>query len=333
MLKKHKLNGEIEFAPVYFNSLTKTVINHRFRLENSFQEILYMIDVWINNGSGWNVESIESQYINISTYRPLSGSSYMDLPVELRSPRKGLINIKNKDKKCFLWCHVRHINPSKEHPERILKNDKKVAEELNYNGIKFPVQEKDFNKIEIKNNICINVFGYENRLVFPIYISDQKFKDSMGLLLLIDNDKSHYVYIKDFDRYMFHKTKNKNKNWFCRSCLQCFSRESVLIKHKENCLSINGKQSVKLEKGIIEFENYFKQIPVPFKIYADFECNLKNVECYEGTYTKKYHEHVPCSYAYKVVCIDDRFTKPIVAYRGENAAFEFIKVILKEYKL
>ena len=60
-----------------------------------------MIDAWINNGSGWNVESIESQYINISTYRPLSGSSYMDLPVELRSPRKGLINIKNKDKKCF----------------------------------------------------------------------------------------------------------------------------------------------------------------------------------------------------------------------------------------
>ena len=108
-----------KFAIVYFNSVTKTVINHRFRLENYFQEILYMIDVWINNGSGWIIELIESQYINISTYRPLSGSSYMDLPVELRSPRKGLINIKNKDQKCFLWCHVRHINPSKEHPERI----------------------------------------------------------------------------------------------------------------------------------------------------------------------------------------------------------------------
>ena len=73
-----------------------------------------------------HVESIESQYINISTYyinistyRPLSGSSYMDLPVELRSPRKGLINIKNKDEKCFLWCHVRHIDPLKEHSERI----------------------------------------------------------------------------------------------------------------------------------------------------------------------------------------------------------------------
>ena len=70
-----------------------------------------------------------------------------------------------------------------------------------------------------------------------------------------------------------------------------------------------------------------KQLPVPFKIYADFKCNLKNVECYEGTYTKKYHEHVPCSYAY-IVCIDDRFSKPIVVYRDGNAAYKFIKAIL-----
>ena len=148
------------------------------------------------------------------------------------------------------------------------------------------------------------------------------------MLLLIDNDKSHYVYIKDTDRFMFHKTKNKNKNCFCRSCLQCFSSKNVLIKHKENCLSINGK----LEKGIIKFENYFKQIPVPFKIYADFECNLKSVQREEGSYTKKYQDHIPCSFAYKVVCIDDRFTKPTVVYSGENAAYEFIKAILKVYK-
>ena len=77
----------------------------------------------------------------------------MDLPVELRSPRKRLINIKNKDQKCFLWCHVRHINPSKKHPERIKKTDKIIAEELNYDEIEFPVQEKDFSKIEGKNNI------------------------------------------------------------------------------------------------------------------------------------------------------------------------------------
>ena len=73
------------------------------------------------------------------------------------------------------------------------------------------MQEKGFNKIEAKNNICINVFGYENGMISPIYVSDQKFEDSMDLLLLINDDKSHYVYIKDFDRFIFHKAKNKNK--------------------------------------------------------------------------------------------------------------------------
>ena len=119
------------------------------------------------------------------------------------------------------------------------------------------MQEKDFSKIEVKSNICINVFGYEYDLVFPTYASVIKFEDFMGLLLLIDYDKSHYVYIKDFDRFMFYKTKNKNKKWFCRSCLKCFSKENVLIKHKEDCLSINGTQSVQLEEGKIEFQNYF----------------------------------------------------------------------------
>ena len=97
------------------------------------------------------------------------------------------------------------------------------------------------------------MFGYENRLNFPIYVSNQKFENSMDFLLLIDDNQSHYVYIKDSDRFMFHKTKNKIKKWFCRSCLQCFSRKSVWIKHKESCWSIDGKQSVKLEKGIIKF--------------------------------------------------------------------------------
>ena len=79
------------------------------------------------------------------------------------------------------------------------------------------MQEKDLSKIEVKNNISINMFGYENKLVFPVYISDQKIEGSMDLLLLIDNDKSHYVYIKDFGRFMFHKTKNKNKNGFVKA--------------------------------------------------------------------------------------------------------------------
>ena len=102
MLKKYKPNEEIEFRPVYFNSTTKTVINHKFSLADAFQEILYQIDNWINKGSGWIVELTESQYIKISTYRTLSGSSYVKLPAELKSSKKGLINIKNNDQIYFL---------------------------------------------------------------------------------------------------------------------------------------------------------------------------------------------------------------------------------------
>ena len=144
LLKKYKPNGEIEFTPVYFNSSTKTVINHRYKLNKSFQEVLYRIDAWINRGSGWIIESIESQYINVSTYTPLVGSSYIYLPIGLKHPRKGLINIKNNDQKCFLWCHVRHIDPVKDHPGRITRIDRDFANNLNYDDNEFPVQNKDF---------------------------------------------------------------------------------------------------------------------------------------------------------------------------------------------
>ena len=102
LLKKYKPNEEIKFTPVYLNSSTKTIINNRFKLEHAFQEILYWIDAWINRRSGWVIESIASQYINISTHRPLAGTSYIDLPIELKHPRKGLINIKDNNQKCFL---------------------------------------------------------------------------------------------------------------------------------------------------------------------------------------------------------------------------------------
>ena len=105
----------------------------------------------------------------------------------------------------------------------------------------------------------------------------------------------------------------------------------MLAEHKEVCFIINGVQSVRLWEAI-RFKVYFKQIPVPFKIYADFESNLKAVEICEGFYSKKYQNLIPRSFTYKVACIDDKFTKPIVVFRGSNAAYEFIKAILKEYK-
>ena len=97
--------------------------------------------------------------------------------------------------------------------------------------------------------------------------------------MLISNEfVAHYVYIKDFDRFIFNKTKHKGRKYFRRNCLQCFSSEKILNERKKDCLVINGKQNVKLQIGFISFKSYSRQIPVPFKVYADFECILKNVD-------------------------------------------------------
>ena len=246
---------------------------------------------------------------------------------------KGLINTNNNDNKCFLWCMVRHLNCVNKNPQRITKKDKEITKELNYSGVDFPVSKKDYCKTEVLNKIRVNVFCYENKVVYPVYLSSQCFDDCLDL---ISNDfTNHCVYIKDFNRLMFNKTKNKNKKYFCKSCLQCFSSENVLLEYGKDCLLINGGQHVKLEKGSIEFKNFNKQIPVPLEIYADFECLLKAVDsgldndCF--SYTIKYRDHIPCSFAYKIVCIDNKFSKDVVSYRGKNAVLKSIMSIFKEY--
>ena len=170
-----------------------------------------------------------------------------------------------------------------------------IANTLNYSDITFPVSENDYSSIENRHNINIYVFSYDNNIIYPIYVS---FDDDMDLLEIHEEDRSHYVYIKDFNRLIFNKTKNKNKKHFCKRCLQCFSSENILIRHKDNCLVINGTQSVKLNEGSISFKNYSRQIPVPFKIYVDFECVFKKVKVSEkeisnenGSYTRKYQKH------------------------------------------
>ena len=135
---------------------------------------------------------------------------------------------------------------------------------VDYVIVKFPVSKKEYNKIEQKNKIFNNVFYYENDLVYLVHVSNEKLEKCMDLLLTTDENKLHYIYINDFNRLMFNKTKNENKKHF-RS-------EKVLIEHKKIFSKINGKQSVTLRSCSIEFKNYFKQEAVLFKIYVDFEC-------------------------------------------------------------
>ena len=259
------MNGDSEYTGVYFNSFVKIVINYDFEhlIDKSFEDILYRIDNWINEGSGWVIDLINSEYLNISTYAPLLGNNFIELPNELNHPKKGLINIRNDDNKCFLWCHVRHLNLVDNHSTRISREDTRIADTLDHSDVVFPISEKDYCKIEDKNGICVNVFSYEGKVIYPIYVSEKDFDDSVNLLMIHEGDRSHYVYIKDFNRLMFSKTGNKNKKWFCMRCLQCFSSENILNKHRENCLIINGEQRVKLNRGFISFKNYSRQMKVP----------------------------------------------------------------------
>lgn len=162
------------------------------------------------------------------------GHPDIQLPKELQNNMKGLINLKNQDNECLRWPHIRHLNPQNKDPQRIKKSDKQNIERLDYTGIEFPVNVKQYDKIEKQNQISINVFGYEDKQPFPIYVSKEKFKDQMNLLLITENENKHYVLIKDFNRFMYNQTKHKERKHFCMYCLQCFSSARVLNNHKEN---------------------------------------------------------------------------------------------------
>ena len=107
-------------------------------------------------------------------------------------------------------------------PERTTKKDNELITDLDYKGIEFPVSKKDFSKIEVKNKICINVLCYENKLTYPVYISDQKFKNSMDLLMISNENKSNYEHIKGFERFVFSETKSKKKKIILQKLLIVF---------------------------------------------------------------------------------------------------------------
>ena len=242
---------------------------------------------------------------------------------------KSLINLKNMDRKYFMWCQVRMFNLQNKSAERMNKKDKRFATNLNYSDIEFPLDINDYEVIENRFEININVFGYEIK-IYPLYISEKSHTQTLKLLLITEKDKPHYVFIKDFNKLMFSRTIACQHH--CLSCLQRFTTEAILSQHKKQCLLINGCQAVNYESGAIKFATYNKQIPIPFKIYADTECFLKRTNSYEGEYTIKYQEHLPNSIGAKLVCIDDRFTLPSIIFKGKDCIYKFVTWVLDKQK-
>ena len=274
--------------------------------------------------------------VNIPPYDPLAAGSYIELPKELNNSMKGLINIQNTDNKCLMWCHVRLLNARKSHPETVTsKADKDIAASLDYSDINFPVNAREPKKIEERFNINVNILAYdnENKKIYPLYISEKFIKQLLNALLITDEDKSHYVFIKDIEKLLSLQlpTKNVHKKHICLHCLQNFTSEDVLNKHKELCIKINGTQAAIYDEGIINFSKYEKLLPVPFRIYADTECSLRKIDYQLSHHTKFYQHHVPNSIAAKLVCIDDRFTKPIKFFTGKQCFKEFFEWIFERY--
>ena len=194
----------------------------------------------------------------------------------------------------------------------------------------------------VLGSMCL---GYENGQPFPIHISKEIFEDQMNLLLITKDEKKHYVFIIDFNAFVYNQSKHKERKHFCMYCPQCFSSERVLANHVNSCLTINGNQAINMPKqgeNILRFNNFHKQLPVPFVIYADFEAITKKVQGCEQSeemeneknkrsYTEAYQTHEDCGNAYKVICCyNDKYSKPIQTYRGENAVYTFMEKMLEE---
>ena len=154
--------------------------------------------------------------INISNHNPLAGGSYLKLPKEIDHPWKGLINIQNiNNNECFKWSLVKHFNLADQNSQRITKADKNISKRFDFKDIKFPVKSRDIHKIEKRNSIGISVFGYENNQKHLLNVPKKYCEEEHVDLLLIEEERrSHIVFIKDFNTYMFNHTLNHEKNIF-----------------------------------------------------------------------------------------------------------------------
>src|ERR1043165_9485391 len=198
-------------------------------------------------GSNWRFRAVVKLDINTAKYAPLKGRSYIPLP-EYLANKKAIINLKNDDCECFKWCVTRALNPVEEHSERITRDLIKQSEKLDWSGTEFPVaaDANVINKFERRNNISVNVFGYEKD-VYPLYISKHESDTCVDLLLISNGEKKHYCWIKNFNKLMAKRTENScHSMHYCKRCLTGYDRIEALVKLAEYC-SQQDTQRIELQ--------------------------------------------------------------------------------------
>ena len=293
-------------------------------------------------GSGWRLYSIIKLELHTVSYNPLRGETWIPLPKELSYKKAIIINMQNKDNKCFLWCVLRALNPHEKDPQRLDKKLKEKENTLNMEGIEYPVSLKDIDKFENQNpTISITVFGYNGKIVYPLRNSDNTDREHKIRLMLIEKDGvKHYCLIKNQNHLLSSQvSKHKEKSYFCDRCLNPFWCEESLNKHLEYC---SNHEAVKIEipdEGtILKFKNYHRSEWVPFMIYVDTESLTKQIQSCEPdpekSYTKKYQKHELISFSYYIKCFDDTVFKPVLkTYTGPNAAQKFVEMLEEDIKI
>ena len=250
----------------YLNSITK-LITQSNNLNEIYEEIrdhiLESFSSYEGRGSGWKFMGIEYLEILITKVKHFGGSSYIELPLEIKN-KKACVNVKNNNQECFKYSILAalYYDEIKFHPERP-SNYTKWINDLNFDGIDFPVDLKDIDKFENQNPYRINVLGYENKEIYPLRISNKNC-DELTINLLLINDENnekknnHYVWIKDLSRLLSKQiSKHDGKRFICIRCFNYFTFESTIKKHEEICKNIDFIKTLVPKPGsFIEFKNY-----------------------------------------------------------------------------
>ena len=204
-------------------------------------------------------------------------------------------------------------------------------------GVEYPVKISQVSKFESLNpGLSINVFGFENNELFPLYITKGKKELHVNLLLFSQGSQRHYCLIRNLDRLLDSMSKDGHRMYHCVYCLHGFVREDLLEDHEPHC-GLHGAQKIRLpdeDQATLAFKEVGKQLKVPFVIYADFEsilveCNTPSLEDHASG-TQKAQHHLPCGFCYTVVSTVDQYNKPPVVYRGEDAVDKFLDCLLQE---
>ena len=323
IMKCSDLEGCTKIKRFAYHSKGQKLILESTDIYEIYEEMINEIEEEIqkvenSEGSGWVFVEVENLTLHTVKWDPLKASSYIKLPKELKN-KKAIINMKNEDNKCFLWCVLRALNPSKDkHPSRIDKDLKSKEHTLNMDGIAYPVDFRGIDRFEKQNlEISISVLGYnEEEKVYPLKLSKYTgSKHDIILLLIKDGDNSHYCLVKNISALLSSQI-NKHKGT-CNICLNCFNgfnTQDSLNKHKEYCYN---NECVKINMppsgSFLEFKNFIHSEKAPFAIYADFESLIKPLNVCdpdpEKSYTKKYQKHEPISFCYYIKSFNESVYK------------------------